>query len=94
MKLPKFLRAGQGSGAHTPARPALWVKCVGEAHSNPLIDHCSICMPWWEEYPVCPDCGRKLHLTRSARESRKFFCTACRHYFSEGDRASAYRAGW
>lgn len=23
------------------------MKCYGEAHSNPLIDHCAICMPNW-----------------------------------------------
>ncbi len=22
-------------------------KCKGAAHSNPLIDHCSLCMPSW-----------------------------------------------
>jgi hypothetical protein len=23
------------------------VKCKGEAHSNPFIDHCGVCMPRW-----------------------------------------------
>ena len=22
-------------------------KCSGEAHSNPFIDHCGVCMPHW-----------------------------------------------
>jgi hypothetical protein len=39
---------------------AIWVKCNGEAHSNPHIDHCGVCMPFWGEYPKCPDCGRKI----------------------------------
>lgn len=34
--------------------------CSGEAHSNLLIDHCGVCSPWWEEYPVCPGCKTKL----------------------------------
>ena len=28
------------------------VKCNGEAHSNPFIDNCGICMPHWGHYPV------------------------------------------
>lgn len=35
---------------------AIWVKCTGEAHSNPYIDHCGVCMPHWGEYPKCPYC--------------------------------------
>lgn len=27
-------------------------KCNGEAHSNPYIDHCGVCMPHWGKYPV------------------------------------------
>lgn len=23
------------------------VACCGEAHSNPYIDHCALCMPLW-----------------------------------------------
>jgi hypothetical protein len=30
-------------------KPQLWDvhKCTGEAHSNPWIDHCPVCMPRW-----------------------------------------------
>lgn len=30
-------------------QPELWeVKaCTGAAHSNPMIDHCAVCMPRW-----------------------------------------------
>lgn len=54
-------------------RYAVWVKCNGEAHKNPFIDHCMVCMPFWENYPLCPDC--KLRLTD------KGFCRGCHHYF-------------
>jgi len=37
-------------------RTAIWVKCTGEAHSNPFIDHCGVCMPHWGEFPTCPYC--------------------------------------
>lgn len=52
---------------------AIWVKCSGEAHSNAYIDHCSICMPWWSEYPTCPRCKSRL-------SSSKGFCRKCQKY--------------
>jgi len=30
-----------------PAPGWMWADCNGEAHSNPHIDHCSVCMPLW-----------------------------------------------
>lgn len=39
---------------------AIRVKCEGEAHSNALIDNCSMCSPWWGRYYTCPECGSKL----------------------------------
>jgi hypothetical protein len=27
-------------------------ECNGEAHSNPYIDNCGVCMPFWGSYPV------------------------------------------
>lgn len=47
--------------------PIGWKSCPGAAHSNPYIDNCAICMPYWETYPVCPRCGRKLRETRDKR---------------------------
>lgn len=47
------------------------VKCIGEAHSNPYIDHCMICMPYWENYVVCIQCGYKVVPTS--------FGYSCRH---------------
>jgi hypothetical protein len=26
------------------------VECHGEAHSNPFIDHCMVCLPYWGVY--------------------------------------------
>ena len=26
-------------------------KCTGDAHSNPFIDHCMVCLPHWGSYP-------------------------------------------
>lgn len=43
-------------------RAALWIDCEGDAHSNPHIDHCTVCLPFWEHYPACPACGFKLHV--------------------------------
>lgn len=45
--------------------------CTGEAHSNPHIDHCWVCMPYWGNYPVC-GCGHKLSVTGAG-----FICRAC-----------------
>jgi hypothetical protein len=36
-------------------------KCNGEAHSNPYIDHCMVCMPHWGEYPVAMPKGSPLN---------------------------------
>jgi hypothetical protein len=53
-----------------------WVKCNGEAHRNPMIDHCSVCMPYWHDIPICPYCREKL------RESAKFYnCRKCHKRF-------------
>lgn len=52
---------------------AIWVKCNGEAHSNPHIDHCGVCMPYWGEYPKCPYCGS----TKLGNKSLKTKCKKC-----------------
>jgi predicted amidophosphoribosyltransferase len=55
---------------------AVWVKCPGEAHTPEVhggMDHCSICMPWWDEYPTCPNCGHRL-------SSSKGYCRTCQKY--------------
>lgn len=37
-------------------RTAIFRRCTGEAHSNPYVDHCWMCAPFWEMFPACPDC--------------------------------------
>ena len=37
---------------HFKTHRLIGVKCTGEAHSNPFIDNCWTCMPFWGEYPV------------------------------------------
>ncbi len=29
-----------------------WEPCKGEAHTNPHIDHCPLCAPFWGHNPV------------------------------------------
>lgn len=52
---------------------AEYKKCTGEAHSNPYIDNCMICMPFWESYPICP--MHKIKLTSAG------FCKTCRKFY-------------
>ena len=33
------------------------VDCTGEAHDNPMIDHCGVCSPLWGVIPVPLSCG-------------------------------------
>lgn len=37
---------------HFATHRIVTIKCTGEAHSNPYIDHCGVCMPHWGKYPV------------------------------------------
>jgi hypothetical protein len=52
---------------------AVWVICTGEAHSNPYIDNCGVCMPYWGRYPMCPACNKKLKDTG--------YCYGCRKHY-------------
>ena len=36
---------------HFETHKLVEVKCTGEAHSNPFIDNCGVCMPHWAHYP-------------------------------------------
>ena len=57
-------------------KKAIWQVCNGDAHSNPHIDHCGVCMPHWGEYPTCPYCGKKLGATGVS----KTMCRGCKRY--------------
>lgn len=37
---------------HDATHEVVMVECSGEAHSNPFIDHCMVCMPNWGSYPT------------------------------------------
>jgi len=54
-------------------KQATWVKCNGEAHGNPYIDHCMICIPYWGEYPICPYCN-STHLGNGVTRTK---CKKC-----------------
>lgn len=62
-----------------PMKNAIWRKCNGEAHSNPHIDHCGVCMPWWGEYPLCPYCGTSPRRNSGGEKAR---CRGCGKYFT------------
>lgn len=53
-------------------------KCTGEAHSNPYIDNCMICAPYWEEYPTCSACGSKLPKKQELNGVRTYRGSGCR----------------
>lgn len=44
-------------------------------HTN--LDFCGICAPYWEQIPLCPVHGKKLH--QSNKE--KGWCKECRKYY-------------
>ena len=52
---------------------AVWVKCNGEAHGNPFIDNCMVCIPFWGSYPKCPNCNKCL--------TDKGYCKNCKNHF-------------
>ncbi len=56
----------------------IWKVCNGEAHGNPYIDHCMVCMPWWGSYPICPYCGKAGYRARTGRMRMK--CALCKRF--------------
>lgn len=42
-----------------------------------MRDNCSSCAPYWEQYPACPICDRKL--------ARSMYCGNCRKYYALPD---------
>lgn len=49
--------------------------CDGEAHSNPWIDHCMVCIPHWGFTLHCASCDKQLQYTRGAKLIRR--CPVC-----------------
>lgn len=46
-------------------KTAVWKRCTGEAHSNPHIDNCSVCSPFWARIACCPSCKASLRMAKS-----------------------------
>lgn len=70
---------------------AVWIKCNGEAHSNPFIDNCGVCLPYWENIPTCPTDGAKLVETSQANweaGTRVGYCRACKKHFDMSPHAA------
>lgn len=66
----------------TIKKHVIWVTCTSEAHKNPFIDHCSVCLPYWREYPTCPDCGHKVKYNQRLNN---YFCKYCKKHLLEQD---------
>lgn len=60
-----------------PRIKAVWKPCNGEAHSNPFIDNCWICMPFWGEFPACPSCGSGLGRVNADTKMQFRKCPKC-----------------
>lgn len=45
---------------HFETHRIVTVKCNGEAHSNPFIDNCGVCLPHWGKYPIAIPKGYSL----------------------------------
>lgn len=56
-------------------RSAIIVKCNGRAHTpdGAYQDNCMVCLPYWNEYPTCPEpgCGRKLRNSRTLKNVKE-----------------------
>lgn len=57
---------------------AKWIKCIGEAHGNPFIDHCMVCLPYWGSYPTCPYCGKACRKNASGHKTK---CHGCNKFY-------------
>lgn len=57
------------------------VECTGEAHSNPYIDHCYECMPYWKYVPVCPYCRTMIPSRKPERKSVACPGCGCRYHY-------------
>jgi predicted amidophosphoribosyltransferase len=70
----------------TPRTDAVWKDCAGMRNpaEHAMRDHCWNCAPYWERYPVCPDCGKPLRTPGDAG----LYCSACRRHYNEGDRTA------
>lgn len=49
----------------------LYIDCTGAAHTNPFIDNCGICAPYWERIPLCEKHRWKLSIRGMRVECEK-----------------------
>lgn len=57
----------------TTKQLAVMTACTGEAHRNPYIDNCGVCMPQWGFVLSCAQCGTRLEYARNSAKLK----TAC-----------------
>ena len=58
-----------------PMQKAIWKVCPGVVndglYAHSMRDHCTSCAPFWEKYPICQHCEKKL------RKGGKTKCKNC-----------------
>jgi hypothetical protein len=47
--------------------------CNGEAHKNPYIDHCMVCLPYWSKIYICPNHNNRLADNGWCEECSKYY---------------------
>lgn len=56
---------------------AIWVECPGATNegrfAHSMRDGCCSCAPYWEEFPTCSFCNKKIVADSG-------FCKVCRKY--------------
>jgi len=60
-------------------RAALTRRCSESCPHHEMNDHCLVCAPYWDSYPVCPDCHTKLS---EGASGKVFTCRKCHKRFS------------
>jgi predicted RNA-binding Zn-ribbon protein involved in translation (DUF1610 family) len=63
-------------------RQAKTLRCSDSDKLHDLKDYCGVCLPYWDKFPVCPDCGWKLH---QGRLGKIFTCLKCHKRFTWDD---------
>lgn len=57
----------------------IWVKC--EYEGGAFQDYCWTCAPWWEKYPICPQCHNKVRPSKGPIiNPERFWCPICRKH--------------
>lgn len=53
-------------------------KCSDNDRNHEWLDYCWTCAPWWDQYPICPDCKVKLN-----KGKRVDACPKCRKRYAK-----------